>query len=76
MNVYKPPRSKAGKVQAHHFKAFFRSIWYLGIRGEGRRHYWKLFGSYLVKSPPKFARFIVLSIYGYHFYIVAAAEAW
>ncbi|UCB42861.1 MAG: B12-binding domain-containing radical SAM protein [Dehalococcoidales bacterium] len=65
--VYKPPRANAGKVQSHQIKAFFKSIWFLGIRGNGKRHYWRLFISYLLKSPPKFARFILLSIYGYHF---------
>jgi radical SAM superfamily enzyme YgiQ (UPF0313 family) len=65
--VYKPPRTTAGKVQSHQIKAFFRSIWFLGITGKGKRHYWRLFISYLIKSPPKFARFILLSIYGYHF---------
>ncbi len=76
MKVYQPPRARAGKIQVHHLKAFFGSMWYVGIKGRGRRHYWKLFLSYLVQSPPKFARFIVLSIYGYHFYKVATAEAW
>ena len=65
--VYKPPRAKAGKVQSHQIKAFFRSIWFLGITGKGKKHYWRLFICYLIKSPPKFARFILLSIYGYHF---------
>ena len=67
LQVYKPPRSTPGKVQIHQINAFFRSIWFLGIHGEGKRHYWKLFISYLLQSPPKFARFVVLSIYGYHF---------
>jgi radical SAM superfamily enzyme YgiQ (UPF0313 family) len=76
MQVYKPPRAKAGKIQSHHFKAFFRSIWYLGIIGKGKQYYWRLFITYLLQSPPKFARFIVLSIYGYHFYQVAAEDSW
>jgi len=76
LKVYKPPRAKAGKIQIHHFKAFFGSIWFLGVKGKGRRYYWRLFLSYLLESPPKFARFIVLSIYGYHFHQVALAQAW
>jgi hypothetical protein len=76
MKVYNPPRTQAGKIQMHHIKAVFGSIWHIGIRGEGRRHYWKLFLSYLVQSPAKFGRFIVLSIYGYHFYKVATTETW
>jgi len=75
LRVYQPPRSKAGKVQMYQIKAFFKSIWFLGISGKGKRHYWKLFVSYLFQSPPKFARFIVLSIYGYHFQKVLVTKA-
>jgi radical SAM superfamily enzyme YgiQ (UPF0313 family) len=74
LQVYRPPRTKPGKVQSHQVKAFFRSIWFLGIRGKGKRHYWRLFISYLMKSPPKFARFILLAVYGYHFHKVAMAQ--
>ncbi len=76
LKVYKPSRTKPGKVQIHQIKAFFRSIWFLGIRGKGKRHYWRLFISYLMKSPPKFARFILLAVYGYHFRKVAMAQIW
>ncbi|MFC2012516.1 B12-binding domain-containing radical SAM protein [Chloroflexota bacterium] len=74
LQVYKPPRTKPGKVQSHQIKAFFRSIWFLGIRGKGKRHYWRLFISYLIKSPPKFVRFILLAVYGYHFRKVAMSQ--
>lgn len=75
-NSYKPPRSKAGKIKSSHIKAFFRSIWFLGIRGKGKRYYWNLFMTYLFTSPPKFARFIVLSVYGYHFRKITGAQVW
>ncbi len=75
-NEYQPPRTKPGKIHAHQIKAFFRSIWYIGIKEAGRRHYWSMFGSYLVKSPPKFVRFILFSVYGYHFRKIAFTEAW
>jgi len=65
LKTYRPPRRKAGKIQLHHITAVFGSVWFLGTIGKGRRHYWKLFVSYLLRSPPKFARFIILSIYGY-----------
>jgi len=76
LHVYKPPRTKPGKVHSHQIKAFLRSIWFLGIKGNGKRHYWRLFVSYLMKSPPKFARFILLSVYGYHFRKVAMTQTW
>jgi radical SAM superfamily enzyme YgiQ (UPF0313 family) len=71
--TFKPPRSSPGKIQLHHFKAFTWSIWFLGIRGEGKRYYWKLFLEYLFKSPPKLARFILFTIYGYHLRKIACA---
>ncbi len=74
LRIYKPPRTKAVKIQTHHIKALFGSIWFLGTIGQDRRHYWKLFISYLLQSPPKFARFINLSIYGYHFRKIALAK--
>ena len=76
LQVYKPPRTRIGKIQSHHIKALFRSIWFLGIKGNGKRHYWRLFISYLMKSLPKFARFILLTVYGYHFRKVAMAQTW
>jgi hypothetical protein len=72
LHEYKPMRTNPGKIHVHQVKAFFRSIWFLGITGQGRKHYWKLFVSYLMTSPPKFARFILLGIYGYHFRKIAS----
>ncbi|MFB0557432.1 MAG: B12-binding domain-containing radical SAM protein [Dehalococcoidia bacterium] len=76
LRVYKPPRTTVGKIQLHQIKAFFMSIWFLGIHGKGKRHYWKLFISYLLQSPPKFARFIILAVYGYHFRKVTVTQTW
>lgn len=47
--------------------AFFRSIWRLGILGEERWEYWKLFFWAIFTRPQHFAMAITLSIYGYHF---------
>ncbi len=71
LKIYRPPRVTPGKVQMYQIQAFLRSIWMLGIKGEGKKHYWRLFVTYLFRSPPKFARFIVLAIYGYHFRKIA-----
>ncbi|MFC1899905.1 B12-binding domain-containing radical SAM protein [Chloroflexota bacterium] len=76
LKVYNPQRIRTVKVQSHQIKAFFRSIWFLGIMGNGKRYYWKLFISYLMKSPQKFSRFINLAIYGYHFRKVTMTQAW
>jgi len=47
--------------------AFFRSIGRLGILGEERWEYWKLFFWAIFTHPKHFAMAITLSIYGYHF---------
>jgi radical SAM superfamily enzyme YgiQ (UPF0313 family) len=67
LREYKPRRGTASRLQSHHIRAFFKSIWFLGIREKGRRYYWKLFLSTLLKQPRKFPISISLSIYGYHF---------
>ena len=67
LREYKPRRGTAGRLQSHHIRAFFKSIWFLGIREKGRRYYWKLFLSTLLKQPRKFPISISLSVYGYHF---------
>jgi radical SAM superfamily enzyme YgiQ (UPF0313 family) len=50
--------------------AFFKSIYWLGIRGHERTEYWRLFFWTLSKHPSKFALAITLSIYGFHFWRV------
>ena len=67
LKEYKPRNETADRLQFHHIKAFFKSIWFLGIREKGRRYYWKLSLRTLLKQPRKFPISISLSIYGYHF---------
>ena len=67
LREYKPRRGTASRLQSHHIRAFIKSLWFLGIREKGRRYYWRLFFSTLLKQPRKFPISISLSIYGYHF---------
>jgi len=48
-------------------RAFFKSIWFLGIIGKERFHYWKLISWTLVRRPGLFHLAISFSIYGFHF---------
>ncbi|MFW6129491.1 MAG: B12-binding domain-containing radical SAM protein [Candidatus Aminicenantaceae bacterium] len=48
-------------------QAFFKSIWFLGIKGKERLHYWKLFFWTLLRRPRFFHLAITFSIYGFHF---------
>ncbi|HEY82002.1 MAG TPA: B12-binding domain-containing radical SAM protein [Dehalococcoidia bacterium] len=80
LREYKPQVGIASRLEFYHIKAFFKSIWFLGIREKGRRYYWKLFLSTLLKQPRKFPLSISLSVYGHHFrkivekYIALAVE--
>lgn len=50
-----------------YFGAFFKSIWFLGIKDEARIYYWNLFFWSLFRRPKVFSLAITYSIYGFHF---------
>ena len=60
--VHKPVRLELSEI-----KAFFRSIFVLGLLGSERRYYWKLFFWALRHKPAVLPLAITLSIFGYHF---------
>jgi radical SAM superfamily enzyme YgiQ (UPF0313 family) len=66
LQEYTPPKI-AVPIDLTQTMAFFRSILQLGIAGQERRHYWKLFGWTLFRRPRLFPLAITLAIYGYHF---------
>lgn len=71
---YQPQKNNSrSSLEFTEIKAFFRSVYKLGIVGAERLHYWKLFFWTLFKYPSKFSLAITFSIYGYHFRKVAAA---
>jgi radical SAM superfamily enzyme YgiQ (UPF0313 family) len=55
-------------------KAFIRSLWHIGLKENGRMHYWKLLGWTLIKHPRALTVAVTLSIYGFHFRKVAEAS--
>lgn len=64
------PRAAPVHLQGAEIRAFFRSIYWLGIRSAGRAEYWRLFFWALLRQPKKFALAITFSIYGFHFWQV------
>ncbi len=62
------PRSRLSKAD---LKAFFKSLWLLGVWHRGRGRYWMLLASTLLANPRKVPAAIELSILGYHFRKVA-----
>ncbi len=65
---YKPkPLKKKINFNFCDLKAFLKSIWFLGIKGKERFHYWKLISWTLVRRPRFFNLAITFAIYGFHF---------
>ena len=67
LREYKPQGVRTSRLCFYHVEAFIKSIWILGIREKGRRYYWKLLVSTLLKRPRSFPLSISLAVYGYHF---------
>jgi radical SAM superfamily enzyme YgiQ (UPF0313 family) len=66
LNEFRPNKATV-TLEWREIVAFLRSIWRLGILGEERWEYWKLFFWTLFKHPGQFPLAITFSIYGYHF---------
>ncbi len=62
-------------LQTQHILAFFRSVYWLGVRGKERLQYWSLLAWTLLRSPQKFPLAVTLAIYGYHFRTVSNIES-
>ena len=67
LKEYKPQGKRKGKLQFYHITAFIKSMWLLGVKEKGRRYYWKLFLSTLLRRPRSFPVSISLGVFGYHF---------
>ncbi len=67
------PQGPLGRLSVADLKAFLKSLWVLGVRHGGRRHFWGLLWTTLLASPRKFRAAMELSILGHHFRRVAAA---
>jgi radical SAM superfamily enzyme YgiQ (UPF0313 family) len=70
LKIYKPvPIVRKNKYSPSRLRAFVRSIFYIGILGNGASqwYYWKLMMKSLIFYRTAFAEAITLTIYGYHF---------
>ncbi len=72
LKEYKPRKGEGiSRLHFYHIEGFIKSVWFLGIRGKGRRYYWKLLISTLFKHPRSFPLVVILSVFGFHFRKVA-----
>lgn len=71
LEQYQPRRPK--KICAAEIKAFLKSIFYLGILGNGlsQWYYWKMLFKSITRYRKSFAQAMTLMVYGYHFRKVA-----
>jgi radical SAM superfamily enzyme YgiQ (UPF0313 family) len=67
LTEYKPRGKRRGKIEFNHLKALAKLIWVLGVKEKGRRYYWKLFASTLLRHPRSFPLSMSLAVYGFHF---------
>lgn len=67
LNEYKPFEKRMIHIDLHSIGALFKSMLFLGVIGEERLHYWKLFLWSLFKKPSVFPLAITLTIMGSHF---------
>jgi radical SAM superfamily enzyme YgiQ (UPF0313 family) len=72
LKEYKP-RKTAGisQLRFSHIVSLIKSLWFLGITNKGRRYFWRLLISTLLKHPRHFPLSISLSVSGFHFRKVA-----
>jgi radical SAM superfamily enzyme YgiQ (UPF0313 family) len=66
------PRGPGQRLARVDIEALLKSFWLLGICHRGRRAYWKLCCSTLLRRPRQFPHAIELAIMGYHFRRVAS----
>jgi len=67
MKDFEPKKKKVFHLNPNYVLALFRSIFRLGVIGEERIYYWKLFLWTLFRKPQLFSLAILFAIYGFHF---------
>lgn len=67
MKDFEPKKKKVFHLNPNYILALFRSMFKLGVIGEERIYYWKLFLWTLFRKPQLFSLAILFTIYGFHF---------
>ena len=63
---YQPRSKRSTSVKPHHIVTVLKSIWTLGVKEKGRKHYWNTLVSILFKKPEALSLFTSLAIQGFH----------
>jgi radical SAM superfamily enzyme YgiQ (UPF0313 family) len=67
MKDFEPKKKKVFHLNPNYIMALFKSMYKLGVLGEERIYYWKLFFWSLFRKPQLFSLAILFTIYGFHF---------
>jgi radical SAM superfamily enzyme YgiQ (UPF0313 family) len=67
MKDFEPKKKKVFHLNPNYVLALFKSMFKLGVVGEERFYYWKLFFWSLFRKPQLFSLAILFTIYGFHF---------
>ena len=67
MKNFEPKKKKVFHLNSNYILALFKSMVRLGVIGEERIYYWKLFFWSLIRKPQLFSLAILFTIYGFHF---------
>ncbi len=73
MKDFEPKKKKVFHLNPNYVLALFKSMFKLGVIGEERIYYWKLFFWSLFRKPQLFSLAILFTIYGFHFRKIANA---
>lgn len=71
LKEYRPMNKAKSKIKPYYLLALIRSMWVLGIMEGGRKHFWSMFVSTLIRKPKMFPLYISLAVQGFHFRQVA-----
>jgi radical SAM superfamily enzyme YgiQ (UPF0313 family) len=75
MKEFEPKKKKVFHLNPNYILALFRSMFKLGLIGEERIYYWKLFFWSLFRKPQLFSLAILFTIYGFHFRMISNSPA-
>jgi hypothetical protein len=64
---HRPPGRHRAPLEVAQVLALLRAMFHLGIAGEGRLPFWRLFLWSLLRRPGQFSTAMTLAIYGFHF---------
>jgi radical SAM superfamily enzyme YgiQ (UPF0313 family) len=67
LKEYRPHSKMRLNFNFAHIKVLWKTFWILGVGERGRKYYWRLVLSTLLRRPRVFPLAIKLAIYGYHF---------